>query len=116
MQYHGNCHCGIVQYEVELDLSQPVMECNCSHCQIKGFLLSFSSKENFKLLSWEENLSEYRFNSNKLSHLFCKVCGVQCFAFGISPDGVDTAAVNVRTLENRNISDLVRFTYDGRSV
>lgn len=116
MLYQGSCHCGAVRYEVELDLEKPVMECNCSHCQMKGFLLSFAQKEDFKLLSGEDVLTEYRFNTHKLSHVFCKICGAQCFAFGISPEGVDTAAINVRTLKDINLEDITRFSVDGKSL
>lgn len=116
MLSHGSCHCGAVKYQVELDLTGPVMECNCSHCQIKGFLLSFAPKESFQLVSWKDSLTQYTFNTHKLSHLFCKTCGVQCFAFGISPDGVDTAAINVRTLLEKDISEFSRFSYDGKSI
>lgn len=79
--YTGSCHCGMIQYTVDLDLDEAVMECNCSHCQIKGFLLSFTPQENFELISGEENLTEYKFNKNVISHLFCKTCGVQCFGY-----------------------------------
>lgn len=79
--YTGSCHCGLVQYEVDVDLEKPVIECNCSHCERKGFLLSFTARENFKLLSGEENLTEYKFNKNVISHLFCNTCGVQCFGY-----------------------------------
>jgi len=84
--YTGSCHCGVIQYKVDLDLEKPVMECNCSHCERKGFLLSFTTRENFHLTSGEENLTEYKFNKNVISHLFCKICGVQCFGYGEMPD------------------------------
>ena len=33
----GSCHCGRVRYDATVDPTQ-VIECNCSHCQSKGFL------------------------------------------------------------------------------
>ncbi len=40
MVHNGSCHCGKVTFSVEGDIQQ-VMECNCSHCRRKGYLLWF---------------------------------------------------------------------------
>lgn len=113
--YKGHCHCSAVQYEVALDLDKPVMECNCSHCSSKGFLLSFTGRDQFTLLSGEENLTEYTFNKKVISHLFCSICGTQCFGFGTMPDGTPTVAVNVRTLEDIDIAKLEKTPVDGKN-
>lgn len=113
--YKGACHCRAIVYEAELDLSKAAMECNCSHCSAKGFLLSFTPKSSFRLISGEKMLTEYRFYHKVLSHLFCKVCGVQCFAYGTMPDGTETVAVNIRTLENIDISRISKYQVDGKS-
>ena len=75
----GACHCGAVRFEASVDLSK-VVECNCSHCEKKGFLLTFTEGKNFRLVSGEDALREYRFNKKRISHQFCTVCGVQPFA------------------------------------
>jgi hypothetical protein len=103
-----------VRYEVELDLTNPVIECNCSHCQIKGLLLSFAPAS-FLTATGEEHLSEYRFNKHVIQHLFCKNCGVESFGRGTAPDGTDTVAVNVRTIDDIDLSKLQRTPFDGRS-
>ena len=41
MNYKGSCHCGQIAFEVEGTLEQ-AMECNCSHCIRKGYLLWIS--------------------------------------------------------------------------
>src|SRR6185437_10596849 len=97
-KYTGGCHCGAVTYEVETELDK-VMECNCSHCSKKGFLLHFVPATQFALLSGEDNLTEYRFNKKKIAHLFCKTCGVESFARGQRPDGTATVMINVRCLD-----------------
>ena len=81
-QYAGSCHCGAIKYSVELDLTKPVLECNCSHCQIKGFLLAFVPASDMKLISGDDAMTDYSFNTHKLRHRFCKACGVQCFCEG----------------------------------
>jgi hypothetical protein len=40
MNYKGSCHCGQISFEVEGTLEQAI-ECNCSHCSRKGYLLWF---------------------------------------------------------------------------
>lgn len=110
----GSCHCGAVRFEAEADTST-VMECNCSHCQRKGFLLVFTPRENFKLLSGEDKLTEYRFNKGVISHLFCSVCGVQPLGYGKGPDGSEMAAINMRCVEGVDIGALNRKPIDGRS-
>ncbi len=94
----GGCHCGAVRYETQADLSS-VIACNCSHCAKKGFLLTFTPRETFTLLSGEDNLGDYRFNTGKIAHLFCRTCGVQSFGYGEMPDGTKIAAINVRCLD-----------------
>ena len=59
-----------------------VISCNCSHCARKGFLLTFIPPEQFELLSGEDALTEYRFNTHNIAHLFCRDCGAQPFARG----------------------------------
>lgn len=111
----GGCHCGAVRFEAEADLST-VMECNCSHCAKKGFLLTFTPADNFKLLSGEDQLTEYRFNKKYIAHEFCSVCGVQAFGKGTTPDGQPTAAVNVRCIDDIELAALNRTPIDGKSL
>ncbi len=110
----GGCHCGAVRYEAKVDLSK-TMECNCSHCAKKGFILTFTPASAFTLLSGEGKLTEYRFNKKRIAHLFCSVCGVQSFARGTGPDGAEMAAVNVRCLDDVDIGALSPQKVDGRS-
>jgi hypothetical protein len=114
--YEGACHCRNVRYEVELDLSQPAIECNCSHCQIKGFILQFTSPDKFKILQGEEELKAYRFNKHVIEHLFCTDCGVQPFGKGKNADGSDAIAINLRTLDGVDSETLNRVPYDGKNA
>lgn len=112
----GGCHCKKVRYEVEVDLAQPVIECNCSHCQIKGFLLSFVPATSFRLVSGEGDLTQYTFNTHKIGHLFCSTCGVQAFGKGEDSEGNPTYAINVRSIDNIDLSVLNRLPYDGKNA
>lgn len=115
MKYTGGCHCGAVKYEVEADLSH-TMACNCSHCEKKGFILSFVPAEQFTLLSGEDMLTEYRFNKKVIAHLFCKVCGVQPFGRGTNSDGKKTVAINVRSLDDVDLTLLHPTEFDGKNL
>jgi len=110
----GSCHCGKVRFRVEVDLANPIT-CNCSYCQRRGSILAFTGSGNFELERGEDALTEYRFNTNKIQHLFCATCGMESFARGVTPDGAEMVAVNVRCLEDIDLSGLNTTQYDGRS-
>ncbi|MEJ2379332.1 MAG: hypothetical protein P8Y71_29405 [Pseudolabrys sp.] len=40
--YTGGCQCGKVHYQVDLNLSNPVIACNCSRCRRLGSLFAFA--------------------------------------------------------------------------
>jgi hypothetical protein len=111
----GGCHCKAVRYEVDIDLSQAVIECNCSYCEMRGLLLSFVPAESIKILTGEDELTEYRFNTEKIAHLFCKTCGVQPFGRAMREDGNVGYAINVRTIDAVNLAEVTRMPFDGRS-
>ncbi|HYD92842.1 MAG TPA: GFA family protein [Candidatus Paceibacterota bacterium] len=110
----GQCHCGAVRYDAEVDLSKPVIECNCSYCEKQGLLLSFAPGTSLVITHGDDNLTEYHFNTGKIAHLFCKTCGVQCFGRSQMESGPG-AAINVRTLDGIELSTLTRMPFDGRS-
>lgn len=111
----GGCHCGRVRYEVETDLGT-VISCNCSICSRKGLVLTFVPGEKFTLISGEDSLTDYQFNKHVIHHLSCATCGVQPFARGRSPEGVETVAINVRCLDDVDVAALSPTPYDGRSL
>jgi hypothetical protein len=116
-KYSGGCQCGKVRYEVELDLSGPVMACNCSRCGKLGTLLAFAGGNDFKLVSGEGEVTEFLFNKHAIHHLFCSTCGVQSFARGKRPgDGADMVAVNVRCLDGVDLDSLTIKTFNGRDI
>lgn len=88
--------------------------CNCSYCGRRGYILGFIPESDFELLSGEDNLTEYRFNRKTIAHLFCKTCGVQCFAKA-SKDGAITIALNLRTIHDFDPEKCSIKHVDGRS-
>ena len=116
MKYTGSCHCGDVAFEFEGDFDE-VIECNCSHCSRKGYLLTFVPRAQFRLsnLTDASKMSVYMFNRHVIKHHFCKRCGCAPFGFGSNPQSGETAAINVRCLESFDLGSVKRTPADGRS-
>lgn len=113
MNYQGGCHCGRIAFDVEGEIGQ-VMECNCSHCRPKGYLLWFLPRENLHLHTPEADMSTYHFNKHRIAHHFCPTCGVAPFADGRQGEQ-PMAAVNVRCLQGVEPASLDVKQVDGRS-
>lgn len=112
----GSCHCGAICYEVDAVMDS-AMECNCSHCGRKGFLLKFVPASLFRLTKGsDEDTTEYRFNKKIISHRFCKTCGVQTHGRGKGPDGSEMVAVNIRTLDDGVPAEVKVEKYDGKKA
>ncbi len=111
--YQGSCHCGAVRFEVTMAPPEKIFSGNCSICKRMGWLLTFAPMESFKLLSGQEQLTDYQFGNQKIHHVFCKVCGIRSFSRGVSPAGHgEVAALNVRCLENIDLSNVPVHSYD----
>ena len=99
MIYKGSCHCGAVVFEVEAPEHLEAEDCNCSICSKSGFLHLIVPKSKFKLLTGEDKLNTYTFNTGVAKHTFCNVCGIKPFYNPRSnQDGID---VNVHCLDTR---------------
>jgi hypothetical protein len=112
--HKGSCHCGAVRYRVELDLSKPVLQCNCSMCARSGTLLAFVPPEKFQLEQGEESVTDYQYGKKVIHFLFCKTCGIRPFSRGVGPDG-PTVAINTRCLEGFDLAKMKIQNWDGKS-
>ena len=113
MTYNGSCHCGKVAFEVEGTLEQAI-ECNCSHCSRKGYLLWFVEKDRVQMRTPADALGTYTFNKHVIQHHFCTNCGCAPLGEGKDGKGAATAAINVRCLENVELATLKINPVDGR--
>jgi hypothetical protein len=112
MKYQGSCHCGGIRFEVEAPDDLQVEECNCSICAKSGFLHLIVPKSKFRLLSPEDNIATYTFNTGVARHTFCKICGIKPFYIPRSnPDGYD---INVRCLDTKPRSITIE-QFDGQN-
>ncbi len=111
----GSCHCGAVQYTVEVDREATTMSCNCSMCGRAGTLLSFVPASRFRLERGEDATTDYLFNKHHIHHLFCKTCGIKSFARGTGREGQPMVAINVRCLDGFEPGQFRGTQFDGRS-
>jgi len=116
MAFQGSCHCGAVKFSVDADMPTEAMSCNCSICRRKGVLMAFYPVAKFKVEQGEEALQTYKFNTHKLSHRFCRTCGIHTFAGGIGPDGTEMRAINLRCVPDADLESLAIQHFDGASV
>ncbi|MGH8109329.1 MAG: GFA family protein [Arenimonas sp.] len=109
--HRGGCHCRRVLFEVDAPAEITVQDCNCSLCRATGFLHLIVPHSRFRLLSGQEFLTEYTFNTGIAKHLFCNVCGIKSFYVPRSnPDGID---VNVRCLDAGTVKEMTIEAFDG---
>ncbi len=109
--HKGGCHCGKVRFEIEAPAEIMATRCNCSICRMSGFLHVFVSKDKFHLLSGEDAIETYTFNTGVAQHYFCRHCGVKSFYVPRShPDGI---SINANCIDPDTISSLESVPFDG---
>lgn len=107
--YRGSCHCGAVQFEADLDLTQPTFRCNCSICRRNRFWPAVAREGSFRLLAGRDKLTQYLFNSRKNEHYFCSVCGVRPYGVGTETPIGRMYGVNLGCLEGLTEEELARL-------
>jgi hypothetical protein len=116
--YHGSCHCGAVRYAADCELGAGTVKCNCSVCWKMRFWAVQVPSSAFRLLAGEASLSEYRFQTKRDGHYFCRQCGINVFSTGHSPRLGAFHAVTVASLDDVPVEELlaapVRY-FDGRN-
>ena len=113
MIYSGGCHCGAIQFEVEVSEDINIVECNCSICSKTAYLHLIVPNENFQLLAGKDSYSTYTFDTHEAKHHFCKICGIKSFYIPRShPEGI---SVNARCLNKFNLEAFETHKFDGKN-
>ncbi len=112
--YHGSCHCQAVRFEVDTTIDR-VTVCNCSICSKKGIVHHRVAPESVRLISGQDVLATYQFNTRVAKHHFCSVCGIHVFTRPRAAPELYT--INVRTLDDFDLSsaDVETVAFDGRN-
>ena len=113
VKHSGGCHCGRVRFEVQAPAHVEVSDCDCSMCSRTGYLHLVVPAAQFRLLSGEDALTTYQFNTRTAKHLFCSHCGIKSFYVPRShPDGY---SINARCLDEGTVQGMSFRKVDGRN-
>ncbi|KAJ2744656.1 hypothetical protein GGI20_002797 [Coemansia sp. BCRC 34301] len=111
--HRGHCHCRAVTWEIQAPAKLRVDECDCSMCEMHGFQHIIVPKSRFTLLSGQDSITTYTFNTHVAQHYFCKTCGIESFYVPRSnPDGY---SVNFRCLDRDNVAEFEILPFDGKN-
>lgn len=73
----GACHCGAVRFHVRLrDGLHSARRCTCSYCRMRGAVAVTAELGDLDILSGQDKLTLYQFNTDTAKHYFCSVCGI----------------------------------------
>jgi len=80
----------------------------CSTC---GFIHLIVDKDKFKLLSGQDDITTYTFNTHTAKHKFCRHCGIKSFYVPRShPEGI---SVNLNSLDLSKFNSINYMDFDG---
>lgn len=112
--YEGSCHCGSISFRIEADITD-VYQCDCSLCRMKNALMTTVHESKFELLSGEQVLREYNWNTGIARHFNCGTCGIYPFhkkrampdSYGINVNclrGFDPSGVTMRAASGKDMT------------
>jgi hypothetical protein len=78
-----------------------------------GYLHLIVPRSRFKLLSGEDALTTYEFNTRTAKHFFCSVCGIK--SFYIPRSHPDSYSVNARCLDDGTVEATSIKELDGKN-
>lgn len=113
--YAGQCHCGAVKFEIDTDLDK-AGQCNCSICLRRNAYMHRVSQDRFRLLSSEDALQLYQFNTGTAKHYFCKTCGIYPFHHPrVAPDQITVNIFCLEGIDRDSLADLEINEFDGKA-
>ncbi len=101
--YTGSCHCGKVQFDVDLDLDQ-VRVCDCSLCRKRGALNHRVEDADLHISSPLEELTLYQWHTKTAKDYFCPTCGI--LPFRRPRTAPDLWTINVRCLDGVDLESI----------
>jgi hypothetical protein len=101
-KYIGSCHCGGVRFEVETDQPLgPYFRCNCSLCSRKGAVIGAAPRSALSVVSGQDLLSTYTWNTHEAQHYFCKICGI--YTHHVMRGQIHTVGLNMACIEGFDV-------------
>lgn len=114
-KHEGSCHCGALSFTLDAALEEAI-ECNCTICRKKGYILSFVPARALTLTGPNRTLKSYTFNTHNIEHQFCSKCGCSPFGHGTGPDGSKMASINIRCISTIDLNAITITPFDGASL
>ena len=75
--FEGGCHCGSVRFRVTLAAGlRTARRCTCSYCRMRGAVVVTARAGDFEIMTGEDLLALYEFNTRTAKHHFCSRCGI----------------------------------------
>jgi hypothetical protein len=75
--FDGGCHCGTIRFRVVLAAGlRTARRCTCSFCRMRGAVAVTARVGDFEILSGQDALATYEFNTHVAKHHFCSRCGI----------------------------------------
>lgn len=107
-RYIGSCHCGAVTFSIDANIVE-LTTCDCSICVRKNALMTKVHERELTVVTGEDLLRAYAWNTHRAQHYFCSRCGI--YTFHRKRAAPDHFGVNVFCLENFDPSGIpVRAT------
>jgi hypothetical protein len=111
--YKGSCHCGAVQFEIDAHIHE-LTTCDCSLCVMRNAVMTRVNERQLTILTGENQLALYQWNTRIAKHYFCSRCGIYVFHrkrampdhFGVNVfclRDFDHTAVPVRATEGKTM-------------
>lgn len=113
-RYLGSCHCGAVRFRIDADIVE-LTTCDCSLCVKKNAVMTKVHESALTILSGEDVLSLYQWNTRRAQHYFCSRCGIYTFHrkraapdhYGVNIfclDGFDKTGLPLRATEGAGMT------------
>lgn len=112
--YKGSCHCGGVTFRISAEQMDELTTCDCSLCARKNALMLKVREDALSILSGEELLSLYQWNTRRAKHYFCSRCGI--YTFHRKRSAPDHFGVNVFCLEDFDRTGIPVRATDGMGM
>ncbi len=101
--YKGACHCGHIQFEVDLVLDH-VRVCDCSVCRKRGALNFRVKDDQIRVQTPLVDMTLYQWHTMTAKDYFCPFCGILPFRRPRTAPEIWT--VNIRCLDNVSLDEI----------
>ena len=101
--YKGACHCGHIQFEVDLELDH-VRVCDCSICRKRGALNFRVEESQLRVLTPVSDMTLYQWNTATAKDYFCPICGI--LPFRRPRTAPELWTINIRCLDDVNLDEI----------